>query len=78
MVLMVSAMLQVNCRTTNTFLDDQPWRNHRPGYLRDVVKSPFETFTGWKEERKKAGRLPASSPVRNTTESMISQNNPFP
>src|SRR5258708_7435289 len=128
MVLMIRAMLHVNCNTTNTFLDDQgslsdrrsrtrperveaappkfcaafpirielrPSHRLRPssglrpspflgrtlrmlGYVRDLVRSPLRTFTGWKEERKKAGRLPASSPVSNTRESMISQNPPLP
>src|ERR1700742_1154631 len=38
---------------------------------------PFKTFTGLNEDRKNAGRLPASKPVASTAARVISQNKGF-
>src|SRR5688500_18623566 len=65
MVPMMSVIEMVNCITTSTFLGSEA---NRP-----TLKVPFNTFTGWKEDRNKAGYKPAKSPVIILKPILISQ-----
>src|SRR5690606_21103716 len=55
-----------NCTVTRTLRGNAA--------IRPILNDPFKTFTGWKDERNKAGYKPANKPVTKVKAMPISQN----
>src|SRR5688572_1149736 len=66
MVPMMSVIEIVNCTTTNALRGNEA--------SRPVLKVPFNTFTGWKEDKNNAGYNPANKPVTTLKPIPTSQN----